>query len=180
MNRLLVCLLCVACLPAIGETRKDIIDTIRAKEGVTDVGIVREGSFMEGKLGLSYYSEIVWLRQVGNVVKKETGTLIVKEQGVEGKETVVGWLNDVPQFLQPPREQEAIGDEADILAAIGTKVIKPTVEIGKDAAKVTGYEEAGADLVSVAFMVHVKDGQLVSVRLKDTATKVESGLEPAK
>jgi hypothetical protein len=110
-----------------------------------------------------YYTDAAGVRRKGSAEVHITGFNTPAEAAV--------WFGEPPAIDRPAPEPEEdpLGTDEEILAAIATPVIKPTIERGKEAASVTGYEEVGADVLPVKYLVFFKGDVLVAVREKSGA-----------
>lgn len=117
-----------------------------------------------GRAGDLYYVRIIWYYLDGDVSKNDSGELTITQLGVVGAENAV-WFGKTPTILVPvvPPEEDPLGDDEAILAALPVRVVKPNIERNKGEATVTGYSiEKGDTATPVRFVVYL-DGDTLKV-----------------
>ena len=102
--RLLLIIALALCGLAQAETKQQKLDALNALPDVVGAQSVEQGSLFNGLFGELYFATVVWYRDMGEVVQKETGTLIIEKLGVVGEENVLGWLAKIPEVLAPVAE----------------------------------------------------------------------------
>lgn len=115
---------------------------------------------------------VIWYYQSGDVVRKDSGDLIVAKLGRSLEDAK--WLSKIPGVLEVPATPDygPLGADEDVLAACPVKVVKAEIERGNNEARVSGYEIIDGKALPVTFLLYTDGVEVKVIRSEDTTAKV--------